>query len=152
MTPAHVVVIGHGMVGARFAEEVTRHDPGARRVRLTVVSAEPRPAYNRVLLPNLLSGVMVEEDLIQNGAPRLPAHADLRTGVTATGLDLAGQTVRTSTGGHLRYDALVLATGARAHLPPLPGIGPSGGRDHTVPRDYTGLRSIADARRICGLA
>ena len=52
------VVVGHGMVGARFAEEVRKHDPGGRRVRLTVLAAEPRPAYNRVLLPNLLSGVM----------------------------------------------------------------------------------------------
>lgn len=152
MTPARVVVIGHGMVGARFAEEVRRHDPDARRVRLTVVSAEGRPGYNRVLLPNLLSGVMVEEDLIQNDASRLPAHTDLRTGVSAIRLDLAGQTVHTSTGGHIRYDALVLATGARAHLPPLPGIGQSAGRDYTVFRDYTVLRSIADARRICDLA
>lgn len=146
MTAARVVVIGHGMVGARFAEEVTRHDPDGRRVRLTVVSAEARPGYNRVLLPNLLSGVMVEEDLVLNGASRLPAHSDLRTGASAIGLDLAGQTVRVSTGGRIRYDALVLATGARAQLPPLPGIGQPAGRDSTV------LRSIADARRICELA
>ncbi len=146
MTPRHVVVIGHGMVGARFAQEVARLDPAGDGARLTVLSAEPGPAYNRVLLPNLLSGVMVEEDLIPNDASRLPRHTDLRTGVTATRLDLAGAAVRTSAGDDVRYDCLVLATGARAHLPPLPGIEPSGGRD------YTALRSIADARRVSALA
>jgi assimilatory nitrate reductase electron transfer subunit len=30
------VIIGHGLVGARFAEEVRRHDPAGERVALTV--------------------------------------------------------------------------------------------------------------------
>ena len=72
MSPLHVVVAGHGMVGDRFAAEVRRHDPAGRRVRLTILAAESRPAYNRVLLPNLLSGVMLEEDLMRNGRWRLP--------------------------------------------------------------------------------
>jgi assimilatory nitrate reductase electron transfer subunit len=147
MTPAHVLVIGHGMVGARFTEEVRRHDPEGRRVRLTVLTAEPRPAYNRVLLPNLLSGAMVEEDLIPNDPSCLPRHTDLRTGVTAIRLDPATQTVCTSTRDSIRYDALVLATGARAHVPSLPGIEVPGRE-----RDYSVLRSIADARRISALA
>lgn len=142
MTPRHVVVIGHGMVGARFAEEVRRHDPEGHRVRLTVLSAEPRPAYNRVLLPNLLSGVMVEEDLIPNERLRLPRHTNLRTGVAATSVDLPSRRVRASSGDLIRYDALVVATGARASVPPLPGIG----------RDSTVLRSIADARRLSVMA
>ncbi|HEX4362435.1 MAG TPA: hypothetical protein VH141_33190 [Pseudonocardia sp.] len=31
-----IVIIGHGLVGARFAEEVRRHDPAGERVALTV--------------------------------------------------------------------------------------------------------------------
>ena len=115
MSPLHVVVAGHGMVGDRFAAEVRRHDPAGRSVRLTILAAEPRPAYNRVLLPNLLSGVMLEEDLMRNGRWRLPGpNTDLRTGVAAARLDLAAQTVSTDEAEHIRYDALVLATGARA--------------------------------------
>jgi len=112
MSPLRVVVVGHGMVGARFAEEVRRHDPAGHRVRLTILAAEPRPAYNRVLLPNLLSGVMTEDDFttttvaglpvitgqqqkgIQNGSVLRPdAPMSLRVGATVTGIDPATSTV-----------------------------------------------------------
>jgi assimilatory nitrate reductase electron transfer subunit len=158
----HVVVIGHGMVGARFAEEVRRDDPDGRRVRLTILAAEPRPAYNRVLLPNLLSGVMVEEDFIPNGRSLLPARTSLRTGVAAVRLDPDSHTVATSAGDDIRYDALVLATGARPQVPHLPGVlaeaassGTTGSTlrsDEKLAPDITVLRSIADARRLCALA
>lgn len=172
MSPPHVVVVGHGMAGARFAEEVRGHDPEGRRVRLTVLAAEPRPAYNRVLLPNLLSGVMREEDFTATVVAGLPVvagqemtasrngsvlHPDapmsLRVGTTVTRIDPVAKTVlvaRTAaaglaatstrdrgrdraragaftdpaaaTGELLSYDVLVLATGARPAIPPLPGL------------------------------
>jgi len=149
MKALHVVVVGHGMVGDRFAEEVRRHDPAGRRVRLTILGAEPGPAYNRLLLPNLLSGAMTEDHFIPNGRGGLPRpNVDLRTGTAALRLDLPRQTVSTAA-GHVGYDALVLATGARAWVPPIPGIElPGGERDSTV----TALRSLADTRRIGALA
>ena len=149
MKALHVVVVGHGMVGDRFAEEVRRHDPAGRRVRLTILGAEPGPAYNRLLLPNLLSGAMTEDHFIPNGRIGLSRpNVDFRTGTAALRLDLPRQTV--STGAvRVGYDALVLATGARAWVPPVPGIElPGGERDSTV----TALRSLADTRRIGALA
>jgi assimilatory nitrate reductase electron transfer subunit len=173
MSSLHVVVVGHGMVGARFAEEVRRHDPDGRRVRLTILAAEPRPAYNRVLLPNLLSGVMKEEDFAttvvaglpvvagkdmtpsQNGSVLHPdAPLSLHVGTTVTQIDPVAKTVlvtrptvaglpgpstrdrgrhaprarsaeltdAAATGERLSYDVLVLATGARPAVPPLPGL------------------------------
>ncbi len=142
--PVRVVVAGHGMVGARLAEEVRGHDPDGRRVRLTVLAAEPRPAYNRVLLPNLLSGVMKEEDFaapvvaglpvvtgqeisgIPNGRVLPPdAPMTLRLRTTVIGIDPAGRTVlvRGAEGiERISYDVLVLATGARPVVPPLEGV------------------------------
>ena len=112
MSPLHVVVAGHGMAGARFAEEVRKHDPAGHHVRLTILAAEPRPAYNRVLLPNLLAGVMTEDDFttttvaglpvirgeqkssIPNGSVLRPdAPMSLRVGATVTGIDPATRTV-----------------------------------------------------------
>jgi assimilatory nitrate reductase electron transfer subunit len=173
MSPLHVVVVGHGMAGARFAEEVRKHDPESRRVRLTVLAAEPRPAYNRVLLPNLLSGTMREEDFTTTVVAGLPVvagtkatsqngsvlHPDapmcLRVGAAVTRIDPVAKTVlvaRTTATGlpvpstrdrgrqgaragsgepsgaataiceWLSYDVLVLATGARPAVPPLPGL------------------------------
>jgi assimilatory nitrate reductase electron transfer subunit len=226
LSPVHVVVAGHGMVGARFAEEVRRHDPEGRRVRLTILAAEPRPAYNRVLLPNLLSGVMKEEDFaarvvvglpvvtgqeissIPNGSVLHPdAPMTLRVGTTVIGIDAVGKTVlarraaagpaipstrdraragasagtaaragagsragvadETAVVERIGYDVLVLATGARAVVPPLSGLltgHPAGtgngavGRearcrsDDCLSSDVAALHSLADARRIAAFA
>jgi assimilatory nitrate reductase electron transfer subunit len=150
MTPLRVVVVGHGMVGERFAEEVRRHDPAGNRVWLTILGAEPRPAYNRVLLPSLLSGVMAEEDLTPGGRQRHPGGTiDLRTGTAAIRLDPGGRAVTTSGGERVGYDALVLATGARAAVPPLPGVLAAG---QQLAPDAAVLHSLADARRIVTLA
>jgi assimilatory nitrate reductase electron transfer subunit len=145
----HIVVIGNGMVGARFAEEVRGHDPAGRRFALTVLGAEHRPAYNRVLLPNLLSGTMQDGDLIQNDPAWYAAHhIRLRTGTAAIRISPRDQAVATSDGDTVGYDYLVLATGARARVPPIPGIGEPG----ELARGVTALRTMADAHRLTALA
>ncbi|KUP98501.1 electron transfer flavoprotein, partial [Thermobifida cellulosilytica TB100] len=89
--PRHVVVIGHGMVGARFVDEVARRDPRGERLRLTVVGAEAEGPYNRVLLPEVLSGRLGEADLALP-EPALPG-LDVRRGTSAAAVDTAARTV-----------------------------------------------------------
>ena len=48
-----VVVIGNGMAGSRLVEELLRRDPD---LEVTVFGAEHRPAYNRILLSDVLAG------------------------------------------------------------------------------------------------
>ncbi|MFC7326995.1 FAD-dependent oxidoreductase [Marinactinospora rubrisoli] len=141
--PRHVVVIGNGMVGARFAEEVARRDPLGERIRVTVVGAEPEPAYNRVLLPKLLSGALDPSDILLPAADG-PAVA-VRTGVAATAFDPADRHVTLDDGATLHYDELVLATGSRAALPPVDGLTAAGGGP--APGVST-LRDLADCRRV----
>jgi assimilatory nitrate reductase electron transfer subunit len=140
----HVVLVGHGMVGDRFIEEIRRRDPDGTRVRLTVLGAEPRGGYNRILLPSLLSGAMLDDDLFPPDAPAgLPADRPvLRPGTAATVLDRPARAVLTSEGGLVRYDDLVLATGAAPRIPDIPGLD----------RSVTPLRTVADARRVGSLA
>src|SRR5215469_13223054 len=114
----HVVVVGHGMVGHRFVEALTARDD-TRRFRVTVLSEEPRPAYDRVALSSFFDGA-------DEAALRLPPLSgvpgvDLRLGVSAASLDLAGQLAVTSDGAVIGYDELVLATGSYAFVPPVPG-------------------------------
>ncbi|MEJ3656734.1 FAD-dependent oxidoreductase [Actinomycetes bacterium KLBMP 9759] len=139
-----VVVIGHGMVGARFVEDVRRRDPDGSRLRITVVGAEPRPAYNRVLLSTVLAGGLTPQSVELHPAGWAARNrVDLRLGVAATSIDIDSRSVRTSDGGSLRYDELVLATGSRAWLPPIDGLDD----DRAVP-----FRDMSDCERIIALA
>ena len=57
-----VLVVGNGMAGARFAEELRHRDPAGERFAVTVVGEEPHAAYNRVLLSNVLAGAIGARD------------------------------------------------------------------------------------------
>ncbi|WP_300009986.1 FAD-dependent oxidoreductase [Pseudonocardia sp.] len=139
-----VVVVGNGMVGARFCDEVRRRDPDGRRVRLTVLGAERWPAYNRVLLSTVLAGGLAARAIgLYPGGWAARRRIDLRTGVAAVAIDRAARVVHTDDGGLEPYDELVLATGSRAHLPPLDGIEKDG---------VTAFRDLADCERILSLA
>ncbi|WP_017537693.1 FAD-dependent oxidoreductase [Nocardiopsis halophila] len=141
-----IVVVGNGMTGARFAEEAARRDPDGRRVRVTLVGAEPGPAYNRVLLPGLIDGAYAPRD-IALPEPQTAGITRLR-GTAATGIDPRERTVDLDTGERLDYDELVLATGARAALPPLRGLAAA---DGTPAEGVTALRDLADQRRLAHL-
>jgi assimilatory nitrate reductase electron transfer subunit len=124
-----IVIIGHGMVGARFAEEVRRRDPDGERVALTVFGAESHPAYNRVLLSTVLAGGLSAESVRLHGPDWAgERRVELRTGVAVTAIDRAARRVLLSDGGDAPYDELVLATGSRAWVPPIDGLlaAPSG--------------------------
>ena len=117
------VVIGHGMVGARLADEVRRRDPNGIRVRLTVLGAEPYPAYNRVLLSTVLAGGLSARSVqLHPSGWAARKRIDLRTGVTATAIDRDRRVVHCSDGAAEPYDELVLATGSRAWKPPMAGL------------------------------
>ena len=76
-----VVVVGHGMVGSRFVEELVGADPD---VVVTVLGKEPLPAYNRVLLSSVVAGAKSPQALGLAG----PAHprVEVLTGVAAAGI------------------------------------------------------------------
>ncbi|MGH3475051.1 MAG: FAD-dependent oxidoreductase [Aeromicrobium sp.] len=129
-----VVVIGAGMVGSRFADELSRLDPTAE---IDVLGAEPYEPYNRVLLTELLAG---RTDLAGLMLPA-PSGARVHVGRPAVGIDRQKRVVDTAD-GDLHYDHLVLATGARALVIPVPGL-----RDG-LPRGAHVLRSLDDARDV----
>ena len=80
MTPARqqrrhrkrLLVVGNGMAGLRLLEEVLALAPG--RFDITVIGAEPEPAYNRVLLSSLLAGEIGADD-VADAAARLVRRA-----------------------------------------------------------------------------
>lgn len=134
-----IVVIGAGMVGSRFADEVHRLDP---TVEVDVLGEENYEPYNRVLLTELLAG---RADLAGLTLPAPAEGVRLHTGCRALGIDRAARTVTTDR-GEFSYDHLVFATGAKARVVPIPGL--TGGAGGDLPPGAFVLRTLDDARDI----
>ncbi|MBQ1072037.1 nitrite reductase large subunit NirB [Micromonospora sp. C31] len=138
---SRLVVVGNGMVGQRFVDALRARDPQGRW-RVTVLAEENRPAYDRVRLSAFFDGV---------GAEELNLHTpddgvELRLGEPATEVDRERRLVRTAAGEH-PYDALVLATGSYAFVPPVDGATLPGVFVYRTLDDLTAIREYARGRR-----
>ncbi len=117
---SHVVVVGHGMVGHRFVEALRSRDT-AGQWRVTVLAEELDAAYDRV-------GLTGYTDHWDRALLALPGNdylgdelGDVQLGSRVMEVDAAIKSVRTADGAWIDYDALVLATGSYAFVPPVPG-------------------------------
>lgn len=115
-----LLVIGNGMAGLRFVEEVLQRHAG--RFAITVVGKEPEPAYNRVLLSSLLAREICEADIRLRDRGWYDRNAvDLITGDAVTALDPEGRGARLASGQVIGFDLAVLATGSQPVRPPIEG-------------------------------
>lgn len=139
--PERVVVIGAGMVGHRFAATLAVRDTTGR-YEIHLVGEEPYEPYNRVLLSDVVAGRAAWQTLTLEA---LPSPVRVRTGAAARRIDRVARVVELSDDEHLPYDRLVLATGARAFVPPVPGLGSGAGsrlRHVHVLRDLDDTRAV----------
>ncbi|TQR86923.1 nitrite reductase large subunit [Mycobacterium hodleri] len=115
-----VVVVGHGMVGHRFVEALRSRD-GDDVWWVTVLAEERDAAYDRVGL----TGYTEHWDRSRLALPGNEYAGDDRVELIlrdrVTRVDTAGKYVATVLGRRISYDALVLATGSSAFVPPVPG-------------------------------
>ena len=137
------VVVGNGMVGQRFVESLRERD-ASRSWRVTVLAEESRRAYDRVALSSYVDGVGADAlDLVADGCYD-GGHYALHLGEAAVGVDRAARTVTTGTGRVLPYDALVLATGSAAFVPPVPGATGPGRFVYRTLDDLDAIRAAAE--------
>src|SRR3954467_13480596 len=119
---ARLVVVGSGMAGARFVEEVLERG-GGDQFRITVFGDEPHGNYNRIMLSPVLAGEEHEADIVLNSHDW---YADngvvLEAGVLADRIDTAAKLVFAADGTVTPYDHLVLATGSYSFIPPMKGV------------------------------
>jgi nitrite reductase (NADH) large subunit len=143
--PERLLVIGAGMAAARFADELVRRAPS--RYDVTIVGAEPRAPYNRVLLSAALAGEIGDDDLALDDAGwRAQANFRLLVGCPIAALDLDRRVARLADGRALPFDRVVFATGSTAVRLPIRGADLSGVatfRDHG---DLAAMRQAARAR------
>jgi len=114
-----IVVIGHGMVGHKFLEQL--HALGLAQADVTVLCEEPRPAYDRVHLSEFFAGKTADQlSLVEPGFFERTGFT-LRLAARAVAIERRNHTVTTADGEVLPYDKLVLATGSVPFVPPVPG-------------------------------
>ncbi|MCW2830093.1 MAG: hypothetical protein JWP31_785 [Aeromicrobium sp.] len=131
-----VVVVGAGMVGNRFVDELGRLAP---HVEIDLLGDEAYEPYNRVMLTELIAGRV---DLAGLTLPTPDSgRVRVRTGAPAIEIDRERRCVVTDD-GDFDYDLLVLATGASARVIPVPGL------REGLPRGAHVVRTLDDARAI----
>lgn len=115
-----LVVLGNGMAAGRVLEELFKRAPD--RYEVTIFGAEPRVNYDRIMLSPVLAGEKTFEDIIVHDDDWYAQHnIDLRKAEPVVAIDRAARTVRTVAGATQPYDKLIVATGSRPILIPVPG-------------------------------
>jgi nitrite reductase (NADH) large subunit len=143
-TASHVVVVGHGMVGHRFVEAMRARDPDATW-RITVLAEEVDAAYDRVGLTGYTEHWERRRLALPGNEYPDDVAVTLRLNTQVAEIERAGKAVITADGERIGYDALVLATGSYAFVPPVPGHDLPGCHVYRTLDDLDAIR--ADAQR-----
>jgi NAD(P)H-dependent nitrite reductase large subunit/NAD(P)H-dependent nitrite reductase small subunit len=115
-----LVVIGNGMAGIRTVEELLQVAPDLYDI--TVFGAEPHVNYNRILLSPLLGGEKRVEEIILHPLEWYAEHGvKLHSGDAAVEIDRRRRVVRSQNGVEAPYDRLLMATGSKPIVLPVPG-------------------------------
>ncbi len=114
-----VVVVGNGMVGHRFVEELGPLGL-LENLSITVIGEESRPAYDRVALSSFFDGKTADDLAIGTTAWYGERNVNLVVSEQVQSIDLLAKCIRTQTATYA-YDVLVLATGSVPFVPPVEG-------------------------------
>ena len=126
-TKKRVVVIGNGMVGQRFMENLLALDT-SNQCTISTFCEEPRAAYNRVKLTSYFetrdpSALSMTSTFDSSGRTAWydDNNVELLLNDKAVSIDTASKTIVGASGKIVNYDVAVLATGSYPFVPPIPG-------------------------------
>ncbi|GAD79828.1 nitrite reductase large subunit NirB [Vibrio ezurae] len=138
MSKMKLVIIGNGMVGHRYIEDLVEKTD-VSKLDITVFCEEPRIAYDRVHLSSYFSHHTADElSLVKEGF--YEKHGlNVLIGERAINVNRENRIVHSSTGREVAYDKLVMATGSYPFVPPIQG---NESKDCFVYRTIEDLKSI----------
>jgi nitrite reductase (NADH) large subunit len=119
MSKKKIVVVGNGMVGHKFIDNILQSD--SDEFDVITFSEEPRLAYDRVQLTayfkrgNADDLALTSEEYYQSNGVNYLLNARVAQ------LDTENKCVVTESGHTESYDTLILATGSFPFVPPIPG-------------------------------
>ena len=122
MSKQRLVVIGNGMAGARFVDDLFARG-GASGFDVVMFGDEPCGNYNRILLSSVLSRSHKPDDIFINPMSWYASKGiTLHAGSRVEQIDLHAKQVTAAGGLVERYDTLVIATGSSPVIPPLANV------------------------------
>lgn len=120
MKKMKLVVVGNGMAGMRTVEELLKIAPDMYDI--TVFGDEPYPNYNRIMLSPVLANEQTIDDIILNSREWYAEHnITLHTNARINKIDRQARVVTAENGITAEYDRLLLATGSKPFMLPIPG-------------------------------
>src|ERR1700684_3739004 len=106
-----LVIVGNGMAAARLVDELAKTALG--RYAIAVIGAEPRLAYNRVLLSSVLAGETASHDIELRPAQWWRDRGvTLKYGCAVSEIDVGRRELRIENDESIAFSKLVLATGS----------------------------------------
>ncbi len=148
-TKQRLVVVGNGMAGARAVEEVLARG-GAAKFDIVMFGDEPYGNYNRIMLSNILSGQQNYDEIFLNPFDWYEENGiTLHAGSPVVEIDRFARVVLSADGRREPYDVLLIATGSRAFMPPIPGLRME---DNRLKPGVFGFRTIDDTNGMIAAA
>lgn len=142
----HMVVVGHGMVGHRLVEALRARDVDSSW-QITVLAEETDAAYDRVGLTSYTEGWDRALLALPGNDYAGDEQVQLLLNTRVTEIDRAAKSVMSADGQRHNYDALVLATGSYAFVPPVPGHDLPGCHVYRTLDDLDAIRAGAERVR-----
>ncbi len=134
------LIVGNGPAGLTAAETIRRHDHSSE---IRIVGTEDHHFYSRPGLAYLLTGAIPEKRLFSRPDSEYEQARIHRSVGTVQRIEPADHQITFADGRTMTYDRLLLAVGARAVRPSIPGFDLDG---------VVTLDNLDDARRIVRLA
>ena len=159
MESKKIVVIGGSAAGAKAAAKARRLDEFAE---ITIIQKAPDLSMASCGYPYYVGGFFNDRNLLlctPTGVPRDPAFFDKAKAIKAlvetevTAIDrkakqVVCRNVKTGDEQIISYDKLIISTGAKANMPPIPGIDLDGITNLLSMADTEYLRQICDEKKI----
>ncbi|CAM2065381.1 NAD(P)/FAD-dependent oxidoreductase [Sulfidibacter corallicola] len=115
-----LVIIGNGPAAMRCLESLLEREPD--RYRILVFSAEPHPAYNRILLSSVLAAEKAPEHIVTHDWDWFERNRiEFFPGTRIDFINREHGEIRCQDGRVFAYDRLVIATGSSPIMLDLPG-------------------------------
>jgi ferredoxin-nitrate reductase len=114
--PEKIVIVGAGSAGLGFINSYRQLN---KTDEIHVFSKEIYPFYNRVMLPDYISGTQTWEQLVKMREEQFSENQIVvHKGLSIESIDRKNKIVIDSLGNEHNYDKLILGTGSRAFMPP----------------------------------